>query len=191
MKRLSGFLIIGLALVLSQTVSAQEYACGGNIEYEGDCHNTDRPWITSCCPDGYRVQGVAYNDVIGQDHVDAFSAVCRSISKGNDMMPGEFTHRGPNQFVCEKQEVMAGLQYKDVKVQGGDNRDTLDGVNVLCQRPSSKAIRAISNMDVDHNPRMDIHKHVAYLPKRVVGIAYRELDKGSSDRADCVTIITK
>lgn len=187
---LLSLLALSLVLLASPGTSvAQESACGGTIQYSADCSNTNRSYHISCCPDGYRVQGVAYNDIKGQDHVDAVSAVCRSIKRGNDIMPQDFS-RDPKKFVCEKSEVMAGIYSKDVRVQGGDDRDTLDGVTGVCQHPGSSSLRRIYNQDIDSNPR-DGREQSVLLPKRIVGIAYKETDRGSSDRADCVTVITK
>ena len=178
-----------LALFLSAGFASQAGAeCGGSIVPENDCNNNGRSWHFSCCPDGYRVQGVAYNDLKKQDHVDAVSAVCRSISRGNDIMPQDFG-RSPKTFVCDKQEVMAGIYSKDVLTEGGDKYDELDGLTAICQHPGSKELRKVYNYDIQGG-REGREKFV-YLPKRVVGIAYKELEKGSSDRADCVAIIVK
>lgn len=164
-------------------------ACGGIVQYSSDCANSDRNWHFSCCPDDYRVQGVAYNDIKGQDHVDAVSIVCRSISKGNELVAQDFG-RSPKKYVCKNKEVFAGIESKDVLTEGGGFRDTLDGVTVLCQRPGSNALEKIDNNDLTSN-RREGRQQTVLLPKRVVGIAYKKIKKGESDRADCVTIVTK
>lgn len=189
MKKYSlGFFLLALVIAgFAGQVQAQS-ACGGTVQYTSDCSGNDRAWHFSCCPSGYRVQGVAYTDISKQDHVDALSAVCRSISRGNDMMPSSDFERTPKQFVCDKSEVMAGIIRKDVKVQGGDSRDSLDGLTPLCQHPGSKALREIYNVDIQGGRSGE--QQVVYLPKRVVGLASKELDRGSSDRKDCVAIIT-
>ena len=161
--------------------------------YNKDADNSRRSWHFSCCPDGYRGQGVAYTDIKGQDHADAVSVVCRSVSRGNDIVPQDF-NRTPKQFVCEKTEVMAGIYCKDILTDGGDKRDTLDGCTAICEHPGSKALRTIYNTDIQGG--REGRELVARLPKRVVGIAYKELDNkggdaGSSDRADAATIIVK
>lgn len=182
--------LMSLAVVLSISTAARaQSACGGTIMHNPDCDSSDRSWSISCCPDGYRVQGVAYNDIRKQDHVDAVSAICRSVSRGNDMMPNDFSHRAPTQYVCDKQEVLSGVFFKDVRVQGGDDRDTLDGVTAVCENPKNHAKRQLYNADISGG-RTGVELSVS-LPRRVVGIAYKELDKGTSDRADCVTIITR
>lgn len=186
--------VVGLLIGgLSQWVYAQS-ACGGTIEYNKDCDNTRRSWGFSCCPEGYRVQGVAYTDIRKQDHVDAISAVCRSVTRGNDVMPSSDFQRNPLKLVCEKSEVMAGIYAKDVLTNSGDRRDTLDGLTAVCQHPGDNSLRRIFNADIQGG-REGVEFSVR-LPRRVVGIAYRERDNkggdaGSSDRADCVTIITK
>jgi hypothetical protein len=186
-------LALGISLV-SNINEVQAQACGGVVVQQNDCGGNDRGWHYSCCPDGYRVQGVAYTDIRKQDHVDAISAVCRSISKGNDVMASDFS-RTPKTFVCDKTEVLAGVVSKDVRTEGGGKRDTLDGLSAVCQTPSSKNLRTISNHDIDSTERNE-RRSTVYLPKRVVGLAYKEKDNGGSnpgksDRADCVTIITK
>ncbi len=185
--------VLGLAIAILPSL-AQAQACGGRVVHNADCDSNGRQWTYSCCPDGYRVQGVAYNDLNKQDHVDAISAVCRSISKGNDMMPSDFS-KTPISLVCNKTEVMAGVASKDVKVNGGDSRDTLDGVTAVCQTPASTSLRTIANNDIDQNSR-EASVQTVLLPKRVVGIATKDRDNGgnsagSSDRADCVTVIVK
>lgn len=181
--------IIGLVLLgFSGNVYAQS-ACGGIVQYSSDCANSNRKWHFSCCPSGYRVQGVAYNDIRGQDHVDAVSAVCRSISKGNELVSQDFG-RTPKKYVCDRKEVFAGIESKDVLTKGGGFRDTLDGVTAYCQRPGGNALRRISNRDIDRE-RREGRQQTVLLPKRVVGIGYKKIAKGKSDRADCVTIITK
>lgn len=187
MKTILSFFLALLAFSAFRPVLASEN-CGGVRQYNDDCANSNRSWHVSCCPDGYRVQGVAYNDIEGQDHVDAVSAVCRHISRGNDIMPTDFGRR-PKKFVCNKNEVMAGIFQKDVITQGGTRRDSLDGVTAICQRPQSTNLRMVPNDDIEEGRQGG--EMTVLLPKRVVGLAYKELDKGSSDRADCVTIITK
>src|SRR3989338_559024 len=188
MKTLITFLL-GAMLLLVTGVTYAETACGGIVQFNDDCSNSGRGWHYSCCPDGYRVQGVAYNDIKGQDHVDAISAVCRSISKGNDIMTEDFS-RQPKTFVCDKSEVMAGTGSKDVLTDSGSFRDSLDGVTAFCQKPGSDGMRRIGNGDIDGNKRAE-RQQTVLLPKRIVGIGYKEFDKGESDRADCVAIVTK
>lgn len=164
-------------------------ACGaGQVRSESDCNNTHRAWHFSCCPPGYRAQGVAYNDISKQDHVDAVSVVCRSIKHGNIKTPQDFS-KPPKTFVCNNNEVLAGTLSSDVRTNGGDNRDTLDAVTALCQNAKTGQIREIYNPDF--NPQRAKRRHQIRLGQgRSVGIAYREIKKGSSDRADCVTLIT-
>jgi hypothetical protein len=180
-------LALAIFFVSKPILAAED--CGGVIQYTEDCANNGRHYKITCCPDGYRVQGVAYNDIKGQDHTDAVSAVCRNIARGNDTMPTDFG-RSPKKFVCDNNEVMAGILSKDVITDSGDKRDTLDGVTAICQHPGSTNLRILANKDIDSNTRHG-RELTVLLPKRVVGIAYKELDKGTSDRADCVTIITK
>ncbi len=188
------FLALSVVAVVTPGAAQAQSACGGTVQYTSDCDGNNRQWHFSCCPDGYRVQGVAYTDISKQDHVDAVSSVCRSIARGNDTMPQDFS-RTPKTFVCDNKEVLAGIVSKDVKTDAGGNRDTLDGISAVCQHPGSKSLRTIMNVDITENERQGRQESI-YLPKRVVGIAYKEYDNGgkktgASDRADCVTIITK
>lgn len=174
---------------VSAVAQADESMCGGTIQYTADCEGNTRAWHVNCCPSGYRVQGVAYTDVSNQDHVDAVSSVCRSIKNGNDLMPSDFS-RTPKSYVCDKTEVMSGIYKKDVITNGGNRRDTLDGVTAICEHPKTGAKRTLFNQDLDNSTREGTASEIS-LPQRVVGIAYKELDKGESDRADCVAIIVK
>ena len=166
--------------------------CGGTPVYNNDCASNPRGYAVSCCPRGYRVQGVAYNDHAGSDYVDAVSAVCRHVVKGNDMMPTDF-QRPPVVFMCNKTEVMAGIAQKDMPKKGGKNSDVLDGVTAICQTPGSKSLRMVYNRDLAGNGRSYV-RTVTYLPNRIVGIAYKDISKnnvltrGNSDRADCATV---
>lgn len=178
-----------LVVLFSASIAQAQSACGGTMQMKSDLMGNKRNWHYSCCPEGYRVQGVAYTDIRKQDHVDAVSVVCRSIAKGNDIMPEGDFQRTPKTFVCEKNEVMAGIFTKDVKVEGGDHRDSMDGLTAVCQKPNSKELRTVYNKDLDGGRQGN--QQVVYLPKRVVGLACKELDKGSSDRSDGCTIITK
>lgn len=185
-------LVMSVMAILSQSARAQ-MACGGNMVYNKDCDNSRRSWHFSCCPEGTRAQGVAYADIHKQDHADAVSVVCRSITRGEDVVPADFNHT-PKQIVCEKTEVLAGIFCKDVLTEGGDKRDSLDGCTAICEHPGSAALRTIYNQDIQGGRQGT--EYVARLPKHIVGIAYKELDNkggdaGSSDRADCATIIVK
>lgn len=182
--------LIALVGALSFLVSQNAYSqsCGGNIAYDNDCGSNGRNYVASCCPSGYRVQGVAYNDMRSSgnnDRADAVSAVCRSISKGNIMMPTDF-QTTPITLQCDPTEVMAGINCNDLK-----GEDSLDGCTVYCQKPGSTNLRTVGNNgDTGGNGA----SHTVYLPQRVVGVLYKDLDKGanqSSDRADCATIATK
>lgn len=176
-----------LFVAVSFALAAQAQAfCGGTPDYSADCSSNNRAFSTSCCPSGYRVQGVAYNDMRGDsgkgnDIVDAVSAICRSIQKGNDMMPGDF-QATPITLMCDKSEVFAGFNVVD---HGG--KDSMDGIVAYCQKPGSTSLRMIGNNgDTGSNGE----QHTVMLPKRVVGIGYKDNPDGS-DQADCATISVK
>jgi hypothetical protein len=184
------FALVALGMMSFASTSNAQY-CGGTIVYDNDCGSNHRGFSVSCCPSGYRVQGVAYSDLPNaSDYSDALSSICRSIAKGNDMMPSDF-QRAPVTHVCDKTEVFAGLECKDMDKRGGVNSDNLDGCTAVCQHPKSKNLRTIYSADLASNKRSPV-RHTVLLPKRVVGIAYKDIgQKKSSDRADCATIIVK
>ncbi len=162
-------------------------ACGGTIEFSGDCAGNDRGWHISCCPDGYRVQGVAYTDIQNKDAVDAVSIVCRHKAKGNNFIASSDFQRDPKQFVCNNDEIMAGIYSKDSMEDGGKS-DTLDGLTAICQKPGQTGLRKINNSDIAQG--REGREQTVRAPKRLVGIASKDKEKGTSDEADCVTIIT-
>lgn len=176
---------LALALV-SFAGAAQAQSCGGTMMPNDDL-NSGR-YNYSCCPSGYRVQGIACADLPGQDLSDGCSAVCRSISKGNDMMPSNDFQRMPEPVTCPKASVFAGLWCKDVNKSGKGDDDVADGCSAICQDASSGAITKMSKGDIDgtNRPSKDL---MVRLPQRVVGIACAEVDKGSSDRMDGCTIM--
>ena len=191
-KSLLVLTVVSSLLSLATSALAQT-ACGGNMVYNKDADNSRRKWHFSCCPDGTRAQGIAYTDIVKQDHVDAISVVCRSKSRGNDVIPADF-NRNPKQVVCENTEVLAGIYCKDVLTKGGKKMDTMDGCTAICEMPGSPDLRRIYNQDIQGG--REGNELVARLPKRVVGIAYKELDDkggspGASDRADAATIVVK
>lgn len=170
-------------VAVSFTLVAQAQAfCGGSPDFSNDCSSNNRAYATSCCPAGYRVQGVAYNDMRSSgnnDIVDAVSAVCRSISKGNDMMPSDF-QAPPVTLMCDKSEVFAGMSVVDLR-----GNDAMDGIVVYCQKPGSTSLRMVGNNgDTGSNGET----HTVMLPKRVVGIGYKD---NQGDQADCATISVK
>lgn len=177
LKKVFTFVAVALTFV------AQAHAfCGGTPDYSNDCSSNNRAFATSCCPSGYRVQGVAYNDMRSSgnnDIVDAVSAVCRSISKGNDMMPSDF-QAPPITLMCDKTEVLAGTTTIDFK-----GNDAMDGMVIWCQKPGSTNLRMVGNNgDTGSNGET----HTVLLPKRVVGIGYKD---NQGDQADCATISVK
>ncbi len=182
------FSLMVIGLFQSGIVWAQE-ACGGVIQYSNDCAGNDRKWHISCCPDNYRVQGVAYTDIKNKDAVDAISTICRKGGASeNPWMPTGDFQRPAKKFECNKEEVMAGIYSKDRMADDGKS-DTLDGLTAFCQKPGSNALRKVYNADIEGG--REGREQTVLLPKRVVGIASKEKEKGESDEKDCVTIVTK
>lgn len=183
--------IIFLAVfVVGGAQSAQAY-CGGEVVQDQDCSSNPRAYAESCCPAGFRVQGIAYNDMgkrnsaKQKDVADAISVICRSLTEGNELMPSDF-QTPPITLMCDKTEVFAGIACKDL-----ENEDELDGCTAICQKPGSQEVRKLYNPDLLTNPRPYV-EHMVYLPKRVVGLVYKDMTRNSgstnSDEADCVNI---
>lgn len=175
------------AFALAMAVSTQAYSiCGGTVVYDNDCDSNAQAYAESCCPQGYRVQGVVYNDLKGQDNTDAIGAVCRHVKNGNVLIASDFQNRGENgnkpavSYVCDKTEVLAGILCKDLQ-----KKDALDGCTAICQKPGGQKM-IMSNPDLDSNPR-DYVYHTVDLPNRVAGIGYKE-EREHTDRADCGNI---
>lgn len=178
----TGFLFL-LALIFTADVLA---ICGATVVADEDCDSNDLTYAQSCCPEGYRVQGLIYNDLKGQDNTDAVGAVCRHVAKGNIEIASDSFNRGdkgekqPVSYVCENNEVMSGMACKDLP-----NKDALDGCTAVCMKPDG-AERIVYNPDLASNPRAFV-KHVVNLPNRVAGIGYKE-EKLKTDRADCANM---
>ncbi|MBF0104505.1 MAG: hypothetical protein HQM16_04165 [Deltaproteobacteria bacterium] len=183
-KTLLSLVVLGLVLAAG-TASAQY--CNGTIVPDNDCDSGNRAYSTSCCPRGYRAQGVAYNDMAGSDEADAISPICRHVSKGNDMMPTDFQTQ-PVQHLCDKTEVMSGIACKDMPKKGAQ-ADDLDGCTAICYNPKTKQERMLYSADLEGNRSRQYVTHKIDLPNRIFGIAYKDRDRGSSDVADCATIV--
>ena len=138
-------------LVLLVAVAAVGYAYADQMVNNPDCSNNHRSYSTVMCPDGYRVQGVAYSDLPKSgdgdpDMMDAISPVCRSVSKGNDMMPTDF-NRKPLTLVCDKHEIMIGVASKDIDFK--NHGDVLDVVTAICYNPTTRVERTLGNKDIE------------------------------------------
>ena len=186
-------LILGTCFLAAQTVQAN-YCDGATVVMDNDCASNKRSFQKHCCPKGYRVQGVAYNDMNKSDYADAVSPVCRSVTQGNDMLPADF-QTAPVIHVCEKTENLIGIACKDMPKRGGKNSDILDGCTAICENPKTKQTRTIYSQDLMGNGRSFV-RHTISLPNRVVGLYYKDGDwkgarVGGSDRADCATIVHK
>lgn len=168
-------------------------ACGGNVQYNTDLSSNRRGWAFYCCPDGYRVHGVAYADIHKQDYVDGVSVVCRSVSSGETMIASSDLQKNPFTLTCNKQEVMIGIHQNDILRNSGKQDDELDSLSPVCKNPKSGAVSTPFNVDRNNGSAgMELSAAVGKL----VGIACKDVDKGGndpkeSDRADGCTIITK
>lgn len=183
--------ILTVAMVMGLLYSSQAFSiCGAQIVPDNDCGSNVLAYSESCCPAGYRVQGVVYNDLKGQDNTDAVGAVCRHVKNGNIEIASDFYNRGnkrrkaPIQFVCDRTEIMSGIACKDLK-----KKDALDGCTAVCYNPVTRQSRTLYNQDLASNPRAFV-MHTINLPNRVAGIGYKE-EKIRTDRADCANISFK
>ncbi len=185
------FLIV-MSILASSVIASHAQAqsfCGGTVVFSGDLASNNRAWNTTCCPDGYRVQGIACADLPpDQDLADGCSAVCRSIAKGNRMIVSNDFQRTPEAIECNNSEVFAGVVCKDMSKNSKGDDDVSDSCTAVCQKPGSDRLRVVSKFDIDGNPRQPMQSTVS-LPRRVVGIACKDIQKGSSDRLDGCTII--
>lgn len=190
MKHMLVGLFVMSILLITGFAQAESF-CGGTPMFNADISGNKRPWTVSCCPDGYRVQGIACADLPpAQDLADGCSVVCRSIQKGNLMkVIGDF-QRQPEQMVCHKTEVMAGIMCKDMAKHSKGDDDVADSCTAVCQKPGSNTLRTIPRGDIDGNPR-EQQVYTTLLPQRVVGLACKDVDKGTSDRMDGCTPIVK
>lgn len=182
-------MVMGVMLISDTSWALR--ACGkGRVMQNSDCSNTNRNWNFSCCPSGSRAIGVAYNDLKNQDYADAIGVVCRDINYGNEVVQTDFSSN-PTRFECDKTEILSGIAFADAKKKNGSGEDEMDAITALCENPKypSKRLRKVYNNDL-YNAQRENEQSVSLAEgRRVVGIAYREIDKGSSDRADCVALI--
>ncbi|OGQ08325.1 MAG: hypothetical protein A3G32_07470 [Deltaproteobacteria bacterium RIFCSPLOWO2_12_FULL_40_28] len=160
-------------------------ACGGTILTNNDCSENPRStWHVSCCEEGYRVQGVHYARHTHHNTVDALSAVCRSISKGNDAVDNDdFSQEKRINSVCHKTEILTGVTWKDKVTDGGEKRDSAVEVSAICLNPTTGKTRTIQNMGKENAYTTQVS-----LPKRVVGIATKE---HLFDTTDCTALVVK
>ena len=101
--------------------------------------------------------------------------------------PSERSHQHLSRMECDKTEVVSGLISQDVKTNSGNRRDSLDGATVECLNPKTGAKRVVYSSDINSARPGKTYS----LNTEVVGWAYKELDKGTSDRVDCVVPITR
>lgn len=195
-KMFAGLTFLALA-ALSGSVQAQY--CGGELIVDNDCSSNARTFAVSCCPKGYRVHGIAYNDMANSDYADAVAPVCRHVVKGNDLLPTDFQTQ-PVTHVCEKTEIVIGVACKDMPKKGGMNSDILDGCTAICWNPTTKKERMLYSQDLEGNGRPYVIHKVDFdaTAHRLVGVVYKDLDKGAkgdsghdSDRADCASVVHK
>lgn len=161
-------------------------ACGGTIYMNDDCSDSKHHvWHVSCCPDGYRVQGVHFAKHTSHDTIDTISSYCRSVNKGNEATDN--SDFGPEKRInayCHKSEILTGLVWKDKLTRTGQKRDSMIDIAPVCLNPSNGKKRIAKNM-TGPNPN---YKTEVGLPKRVVGIALKE---HLFDTTDCAAIVVK
>lgn len=186
------------ALSLSSPAFAGKAAVNpdGEVVADNDCDSNKQGYMWSNCDDlgPYRIQGVVYNDLNGQDNTDAIGAMCRKYgtAKGAEVhVASDYWNHGNHknqksaqQYMCEPKEILVGIACKDLP----KNDDALDGCTAVCQVPGKEA-HLIANPDLESNPR-DYVYHTIKLPNRVSSVGYKE-EKQDSDRADCGGIAYK
>ncbi|MBX7149971.1 hypothetical protein K1X76_12955 [bacterium] len=195
MKKLAYAFILAVVFGVISGQSFAQSVCGGEIVYHRDCDGNNRKWGYKCCPTGYRVQGVWYADMSnGQDYTDSLGPICRKVgADGNPMLDTADRSGTGKRLECDKNEVFAGIAYKDVVTNHGGTRDAMDGITAWCQNAKTGALRRLPNNDIDKGPKHTYSEEYVRLPQRVKAILYKERDNGGdnpggSDRADCATI---
>ncbi|MCP5464311.1 MAG: hypothetical protein H7A33_04715 [Deltaproteobacteria bacterium] len=164
---------------------AAQATCGGMVMSNNDCAGNSEHTTWSCCPQGMRVNGIVYNDLNGEDGVNAVVAYCRQY-KGNetsianaDMLSGG---QGHVTIACDATEVMSALGCSDLK-----GKDKMDGCVIQCYNPTTKASRWLNpNGDIGHPASISAVK----LPNRIQGIGYKK-EHGHTDRVDCAEVSYK
>lgn len=179
--------LLTLATLAVVAASNNAYSfCGGQIKETNDCSQNSVGYTSTCCPKGYRVHGIVYNDLKGQDEVNAIVAYCRKY-KGNEFtIPNKDQLEGGQGMVtiaCQSNEVMSALGCSDLK-----GKDAMDGCIIQCYNPTTKASRWVNpNGDIGH-PAAIVQVN---LPNRIQGIGYKKERQGKTDRSDCAAVSYK
>lgn len=176
--------VAALAVIVSAgTVQA---FCGGQVAVSNDCAGNQEPYATSCCPQGYRVQGVAYSDLKGEDGLNGIQAYCRKYKGNETTIPNKDQLEGGKGIVtiaCESTEIMSALGCDDMQ-----GKDKLDGCIIECYNPTTKASRWVNpNGDIGSNPRAVSR---IKLPNRIQGIGWKK-NHGNTDQTDCADVSYK
>lgn len=183
------------AVAASSAVMAQScpnsWFSDQRVESASDLSKNNRSWNISCCPEGYRVHGLACSDIVGgKDDGDGCSAVCRSITKGDIMQPHNDFQRAPGIYRCEPSEVFVGVACKDNDDHGGGvNSDVADSCTAICEKTNGST-RYVENNDLHNTGRSWNVVQIPLGSRRVSGVACKDLQNGSSDRLDGCTIIS-
>ncbi len=187
MKKLMALSFCVVLLGIGKMVYAQS-ACGGMIEYVADCSGNSRKWSISCCPKGTTPKGTAYSKIKGKDDVDAIAMMCERDNGETFWVTSDDFQRQPKKLECQSGEVMVGIYSKDE--MGHDGRsDKLDGLTPICLKQGGGSTYRVANRDIQGG--REGREQTISPPRKIVGLAYKAKEKGSSDQTDCVTIITK
>jgi hypothetical protein len=191
----TGLFVAALSLSTPSFAGADVMVDGTPVA-DNDCDSNKEHYTWSDCAElgAYRIQGIVYNDLNGQDRTDAIGAMCRKYgtAKGTEVeIAADYWNSGnhkdqkqPQTFMCEPNEVLAGIACKDEP----KNDDSLDGCTAVCQVPGKES-RLIPNPDLDNNSREYVY-HTVNLPNRVSAIGYKEAH-GNTDYADCGNVAWK
>lgn len=179
-------ILLAVTAIATVLVAGQVQAfCGGQVKVTNDCSGNAEGYASSCCPSGYRVQGVVYNDLKGEDGLNAMSAYCRKYKGNETTIPNQDQMQGGKGMVtlsCEPTEIVIAVGGADMP-----GKDKLDGVGIKCFNPTSKAERWVLPGGDIGTPN-DVSE--VRLPNRIQGIGWKK-NHGNTDQTDCVNLSYK
>lgn len=179
-------ILLSVAVMAMMTVAGSAYSfCGGQVKHINDCGGNVEAYNASCCPAGYRVHGIVYNDLKGEDAVNNVVAYCRKYKGDEYTIPNRDLLSGGKGHVtlaCNSNEVMSALGCADQP-----KKDAADGCAVQCFNPTTKASRwVLPHGDIGHPTAIASVK----LPNRIQGIGTKK-EHHNTDRMDCATVSYK
>lgn len=143
--------------------------CGGNSVKDTYCDQNDNDMITSCCPDGQIMIGIAYENGNASDGTTNMSAVCYDKETEQKTVLGSFA-KEPFVFICDLiHETFAGIACKRT------NKDKiLDGCTAICLSSETGSFKPIFNSDLEGDGNQDPYNTKVVQPPYVpTGIGFK------------------